>query len=148
MYHNVKHLMVPIKPIEPAQVAWIECTAQLVVAYSTELHGECPSSQELDSFFIQTAAELIWTTTGGKPCWSDLDVDEYIEIHSQSGGEWQGNAALTLVTFLRWMVDCGHLERALATAAIARLDKHVDEWLRSLGFGALCSPNVLAALPN
>lgn len=148
MYHNVKHLMVPIKPIDPAQVAWIERTAQLVVAYSTELHGECPSSQELDSFFIQTAAELVWRSTGGKPCWSDLDVPEFLDIHSQSGGEWQGNAALTLVTFLRWMVDSGHLERALATAAIAQLDQYVDDWLRSRGFGALGWVNPRVALPN
>ena len=145
MYQNVKHVMIPLAAIDEAQVAWIERTAQFVVAYSTELHGECPSSQELDSYFIQTGAEIVWHQSGGKPCWSALDVDEYLALHDSEGCGDQ--AAITMLAFLRWMVECRHLDPKPLAPVLDRLEAEVNEWLCRLGLGMFCAEQP-PSLPN
>jgi hypothetical protein len=150
VYQNVKHLMIPLQPIDPAQRAWIEAVGKLAVAYSTELHGDCEHSRQLDSFFLQTAAELVWNDTEGKPCWSRLDVDRFVNLHGDSAGwegDWHAHAAVTMLAFYHWLVNNSHLDLTLAAPVLDKLDVYVSDWMCALGLGALCS-SAPAAQPN
>ncbi len=130
---TVKHIMLPRRRISAEHQAWIDATAELAAAYSKRVHGPDESSAALDSFYLQIAADVVWTDSGGAPSWTTLDVERYLE---QVIGVWSDQyvtAVLTLTAFYDWLVEAGHHTRAEVEPVVTTLDPHLFEVLGDLG---------------
>ncbi len=134
-YDKVKHVMIPRRPICQAQQGWIDAVADLAAAFSAAAAGEGDEDGSgVDSFFLQTAGDIIWTASGGTPCWSKLDVAAYLKGHREMSPQQQGLAALTMMEFYSWLVEHGRLRYRDAIVVLQQLEHHAAESLAALGY--------------
>jgi hypothetical protein len=109
----------------------------LALASSLEIHGFREQSQEIDLYFLETAADHVWTTTGGDPCWSKLEIDAYFERHAQMPGWTHGakdNGVATLLGFFTFLGRRGVLPLEKTRPVLLALDAHVSDAMRELGY--------------
>src|SRR5688500_10846081 len=89
---------------------WMSNAKLLALVASLEIHGLRRESQEIDIFFLTTAADHIWTSTRGHPSWTKLDVDAYFERHAKSPSFTDGHkdsGVGTLLAFFTYLTRHG-----------------------------------------
>ena len=62
---------------------WLLRANKLALEFSREVNGEDPQAHATDATIIHVAATHVWLGTGGRPCWSKLDVDGYVRRFSE-----------------------------------------------------------------
>jgi hypothetical protein len=79
------------------------------------------------SFVLQTAGELLWQMSGGKPCWSRLDVNAYASMLKDNpfNPKEMVKTSLQLLTmFYDWLGETKQIRRGKATRKMRQLLRH------------------------
>jgi len=114
---------------------WLEDSTELALAFSHDVQGEHPASNASDVHAICLAAAILWRTSDGQPCWSELDADELLAELERL--ELQPNARdsvlIAVYTFYCFLAKHGHLPREAA----ARAQDRLVPWVRPVLEGLL-----------
>ncbi len=132
--NKFEHIIVCDEPLPAAERAWIEEVAALSASFSAADGEGDGEGDALDSFFLQSAGDLLWSRSGGKPCWSRLDVEAYLTAHRETSREQEALAAVTLIEFYAFLGDRGKLAYRDTVAMLQRLEAHAAESLRAVGY--------------
>ena len=92
----------------------------------------------MNSFTVHTAADVIWDVTNGHPCWSRLDVHEYMRLHADSplwSDMQQACVVATMVMFYNWLADTKRLRRGKAQRIVRRFGPYFNDDLMGAVFG-------------
>jgi hypothetical protein len=93
---------------------WLTRANQLALEFSKEVNGDDDeNSHALDAMVIHVAATDVWIATGGRPCWTKLDVDGYIRRFSELPlwSCFEAQASVTLLAFYCFLVKHKHVPR-------------------------------------
>jgi hypothetical protein len=123
--------------IDHRRELWMANSKLLALCCSLEIHGLRPESQEIDLFFLLSAADHVWATTRGDPCWTRLDVDAYFARHARHPDWSEGHkdsGVGTLLGFYTYLTRHGLLSAHDARPLFLALDAHVTAAMRDLGY--------------
>ncbi len=116
---------------DPRGAAWIDTTESLLAAFAART-GEEPSSW--CRFVVRSAAEHVWVESDGAPCWELFEPESYFPrmpfVPGDGGVE---TAAVTLIAFVTWLAQEGHLTVGAAFSLLRRLQRHIMPDVVELG---------------
>jgi hypothetical protein len=127
VYERVQHVMFPIDPTAPAQQQWIGEVADTCSTFCKSVGLEETADMANVSLVLQTAAEMLWGESGGKPSWSRLDVNKYmasLDTHFTPAAEVCEMAVHVLTVFYSWLVETKQMRRGKALRKIRQLLRH------------------------
>ena len=90
---------------------WLLRANKLALEFSREVNGDDPHSHATDAMVIHVAATHVWIATGGRPCWSKLDVEGYVRRFSELPlwEHYEASAIVGLLAFYCFLVKHKHL---------------------------------------
>lgn len=90
---------------------WLLHANKLALEFSREVNGDDPQSHATDAMIIHVAATHLWLTTGGRPCWSKLNVDGYVRRFSDLPlwECYEASAIVGLLAFYCFLVKHKHV---------------------------------------
>jgi len=127
VYDKVQHTMLPFDAVSQQQLDWIERIADTVTAFCINIGLAERHAISHVSFVLQTAGELLWEQSGGKPCWSQLDVNAYVSMLKDNPCRRRGmpqRAVHVLTLFYNWLGETKQLHRPKALRKVRQLLKH------------------------
>jgi hypothetical protein len=85
---------------------WLMRANELALDFSREVNGDDAQSHATDAIVIHVAATHLWLATGGKPCWSKLDVEGFVRRFSELPlwECYEANAIVGLLAFYCFLV--------------------------------------------
>ena len=132
------HIMIPLHDHrDPALDRWVSHTSKLVEAFTRDVHGDDAGVEALDSFFIHTAADLVWTRSASRPCWSHLDVHEWLALLAESptwDPDLRAHAVLTIAAFFTFLLRYDYLDGALALGVLRSIEPDVNACSQEFGW--------------
>ena len=122
--------MTPIQSVahcihDPAARKWIDENNRIFAAYCWEVHRCGPSECGADAIMIDTAAWQIWHDRVGTPCWSELDVERWLDRFAGTTPDDETrrhHAVITLHAFYCFLVKHQHLSRQQALKVVDQLE--------------------------
>ena len=113
---------------DPRAEPWLDRATDLALEFYRDVNHEDDSWLGIDTAIIHIAAAVLWRTTGGKPCWSRLDVDAWLQQLSAlpNWEQLQENAVMTLLAFYCFLVKFGHLTSEQAIGVVEQIEPYAD----------------------
>jgi hypothetical protein len=147
VYDRVQHIMIPTRDLAPDQELWISEVADTCSAFCKSIDPDETLPQGPVSFVLQTAADMVWVQTQGKPSWGKLDVDAYLQSLAVSpfpNPSVHETAVHVLAVFYCWLAETKRLRRRNAVRMVKDLLRRcrpVDDVTGAPRPGACAAPS-------